>query len=1019
MNRTVEDCYEALEAAEELPWGAARTAVVEEVVAAAETLDDRDLAIDARLALVADYQHGGEPLKQLPVFSWLLARHDEEPFDEEQLFSLLWQYKAVAYDVVLHPGIPLPVVMSTLDDMARRFADAGEGQAPVLGVRYEVLAFVHGAAAAEDAYLAWVRAPRTELSDCAGCEPTSRVDHLVATGRYEDAVREAFAVLDADDGCENQPMSMIASSLEAMLRTGHAARAATEHLRGVRGTRRDVDGAYPWALHLDVLTRAGRLQRAADLMAERVHDLDSPPTPYAEMVLAATCAAVVSRLRDAGLGDRLIVPRRPSTLVPGPTPAAELVAPLREHALALAARFDERNGTEAIGTRVAALLDPEPLPDLPLDFLPDAAVAPRSGRRAAAPAETAPGGTAPLGDASTLAEFAEALEAARASGDRAARRRVLEVWARRRDTFVEQDDADQLAIARLDAAQAIDQAETDPGVLPATVQLPAWLRAAGDPAAATRFEFWQVNEAVQRGAVTPQDGLSTAEALLERAATELGPAGYAAACFLFLATGQTVAVADGGEPMAQAVRERAPEVVAAGLSCLDRVALDDLDAFERGCCASLLRIRAQMTADPTEERACLRRGLDLLPPGTRAGERALLALDLAAALDADGDVHAALALLAGAEADAVTAGDATLASRAAGSTASLLMRLLQEAAEAEETDGVTSPLDSAAAAVSAATRAVRHAEATGEPVALDQARRTLIHALRAADRLDEASETAELAVYEASRRLTDEGLAPATDLDEWPEGEVARRLDVHLAGALAWAAAICAEQLEEEPLAHAHARASAGWHVRNANPGAASEALEVAARTADEAQAAADLWASTARANRLAGDLWGAASALRSRVGAAAGAGGTQGGLLAVQEAHEAIDAALAETPDDADAAARAEWEHCVVAERAAQILARGEEFDDALAMTDGLAERYRRLGDLGSVWDVATLRCRILDAQGRLADGEGELRDAIEEAGEHAPDRAADMADLLSALLREAGRFADAKALRDRFGLD
>lgn len=172
MSRTAEDCRAALDAAEDLPWGRARSALVEEIVAEADALGDRDLAIDARQLLMIAYQMGGERLKQLPLLSWLLARYDEGGFDERQRYLLLWQYKCVSTDVLLHPDVPLSVIESTLDDLARRYADAGEGQAPVLGCRYQVAEHVRGAAAAEEEYLAWVRAPRTDLSDCAGCEPT-------------------------------------------------------------------------------------------------------------------------------------------------------------------------------------------------------------------------------------------------------------------------------------------------------------------------------------------------------------------------------------------------------------------------------------------------------------------------------------------------------------------------------------------------------------------------------------------------------------------------------------------------------------------------------------------------------------------------------------------------------------------------------------------------------------------------------------------------------------------------------
>ena len=123
--------------------------------------------------------------------------------------------------------------MASLDEMTDRYQAAGEGMAPVLGCRFQVLARVQGHDAAEEVYRAWTIAPRTPLSDCQSCEPGLRVWHLAAIGSDAEALGHAFPVLD-HGGCADQPQRMIGHAVEPLLKLGMSARAAVEHLRGVR-----------------------------------------------------------------------------------------------------------------------------------------------------------------------------------------------------------------------------------------------------------------------------------------------------------------------------------------------------------------------------------------------------------------------------------------------------------------------------------------------------------------------------------------------------------------------------------------------------------------------------------------------------------------------------------------------------------------------------------------------------------------------------------------------------------------
>ncbi|HET9658110.1 MAG TPA: hypothetical protein VFP72_22345, partial [Kineosporiaceae bacterium] len=378
---SVEELWGELAQSRELPYGRARTAIGERLTERADALGDQDLAWSARMVLLESYSYGGEPLKRFAPFAWLLARYDAAPgeVEESDRAELLWAFKWVTVGAVSHPGVSLAQIEQGLADMRDRYTAAGEGLAPYLGCRFQVDAHVHGYQEATDAYLAWTRAPRTWLSDCQACEPTTRTEYLAAVGRHADAVREAGPVL-ARGGCAEQPQSAISHALEPLLRLGEPERAAAEHLRGARLMRSHHGVTAMWARHILVLARSGRLMRGLDLLEDHLGEVDAPPTPEDGMWLAAAGARLLRGLADSGQGDLPVEAGQESV--------AQLGDRLAGTALDLAGRFDARNGTGAVGARVRDWLDAEPLPDLPLDRVTTRRAAPP---RPAAATRTAPG----------------------------------------------------------------------------------------------------------------------------------------------------------------------------------------------------------------------------------------------------------------------------------------------------------------------------------------------------------------------------------------------------------------------------------------------------------------------------------------------------------------------------------------------------------------------------------------------------------------------------------------------------
>src|SRR5689334_17222503 len=170
---------------EDLPQGAGRIALAEEILRHADALDDPDLRFDARMAATEAYQLGGEPAKGFVTFSWCLAEFDRNPSGRSRTDDavLRWQFKWIVGSLTDFPEIPLDRTYAVLDDMERRYRLGGHSPHAVYAERWEVAQHVGDLAAAEEYYARWCAAPRDENSDCEACDPTAKARHLIAVGR--------------------------------------------------------------------------------------------------------------------------------------------------------------------------------------------------------------------------------------------------------------------------------------------------------------------------------------------------------------------------------------------------------------------------------------------------------------------------------------------------------------------------------------------------------------------------------------------------------------------------------------------------------------------------------------------------------------------------------------------------------------------------------------------------------------------------------------------------------------------
>ncbi|MFD0593023.1 hypothetical protein ACFQZ4_11115 [Catellatospora coxensis] len=284
--------------------------------------------------------------------------------------------------MTLFPQLPLARTMAVLDDMQRRYQSGGHSMQAVYAYRHDVAAHLGDEEQADHWYRLWDTAPRDALSDCAGCDPSSKAHHLAWRGRDEDAIALAQEALSGRLTCSEQPHGILTTLLFPYLRTGRLDEARDAHRRAYRALDDNKAELGRVARHVEFCGVTGNEARGLELIERHLPWLEQAPTPKTEMEFAAAAALVLRRLTEAGRGDL------PVRRAAGEISAADLGRQLAERAVALSVCFDERNGNTYQSTRVAALIESKPL----VEYLPLSVTA---ARAAAAVPEPAPAAEPP------------------------------------------------------------------------------------------------------------------------------------------------------------------------------------------------------------------------------------------------------------------------------------------------------------------------------------------------------------------------------------------------------------------------------------------------------------------------------------------------------------------------------------------------------------------------------------------------------------------------------------------------
>ncbi|GAB2875077.1 hypothetical protein GCM10027074_48570 [Streptomyces deserti] len=382
----------------EQPEGPARNARAEQLLAEAEKLNIPLAVIEALGHQLKVYNYSSEKDKMFVPFARLLRMWDEHPedFDEYETHSLHWVFKWMSAGMLGQPHIPLASIEKWLGEMEHRYRLAGHSERAVRSAEFSVAAHVGDVERAERAYAAWLAAERDTMADCHACELHGQGWWQAERGRDAEALELWRPVLEGEFTCAHEPHTALASSLVPLLRLGRLDEARANHLRGFRLVRamESMRGAY--ADHVEFCALTGNEARGLELLAERPAYFTNDGHPRSKLDFLCVVALLMDRLTGLGLGEQR---------VPGPAgrawTARELATHARAEALALAARFDERNGTSHVSARARARMDQRPLVErLPLGV--------RSAARPVPAAQVAPPVATPTEETDLPALLAEA-----------------------------------------------------------------------------------------------------------------------------------------------------------------------------------------------------------------------------------------------------------------------------------------------------------------------------------------------------------------------------------------------------------------------------------------------------------------------------------------------------------------------------------------------------------------------------------------------------------------------------------
>lgn len=229
-----ESVQDLMALAHETPYGKKCSALWAEAArrAGAEGLEREELVCYMQLAVA--FTLGGEVTRMVAPFMWVDKRRKERPdlVTESMQRSFGWYFKYLMLVLREIPQVPADECFRTLDQMREYYQGLGDSLKPYYLREYYMYTTLGRVEDTEEAYRKWQLANKSDLSDCAACDPQHEVGYLTQRGRWEEAVEVGNRALASSESyCSAQPENMYSHMLVPWLRTGNDAKAWPAHVR--------------------------------------------------------------------------------------------------------------------------------------------------------------------------------------------------------------------------------------------------------------------------------------------------------------------------------------------------------------------------------------------------------------------------------------------------------------------------------------------------------------------------------------------------------------------------------------------------------------------------------------------------------------------------------------------------------------------------------------------------------------------------------------------------------------------
>ncbi|MFC6593016.1 hypothetical protein ACFP81_14055 [Deinococcus lacus] len=282
------DPYELIEQAYKTGDHAEAFALWQEAVRQADLQGDEEAGYEARDGLLDAAQEATDGVTMLTTFSWMLNYADTHP-EEDKEDDLFWRYKWAIAVARFMPKVPLERLHALQDDFERRTVAAGLGRRTADVYRWS-LALHRGDLETAEQLRQSVSKQKSGWLDCNACDTDLLVQHWLAQGELEKALKAAKPILDGKRSCNRIPARTYTHFLRPLLDAGRAEEAQDMHLKGYKMVRRDEDSLREQSAHLAYLILSGQEKDAQKVFKATLPFAEKNTTPLAHLAWHSACA---------------------------------------------------------------------------------------------------------------------------------------------------------------------------------------------------------------------------------------------------------------------------------------------------------------------------------------------------------------------------------------------------------------------------------------------------------------------------------------------------------------------------------------------------------------------------------------------------------------------------------------------------------------------------------------------------------------------------------------------------------